>query len=113
MWKAISLWDLVFAKLVRKLCMNKLWQKQKTVYDDKTRRRLEKLMKKWMNSQVLQDKRKVFLSENKARIVVAMDRYECDGDEKSYEYKMKQVLVDFKAKAFIRAYKDRIDLTEF
>ena len=55
----------------------------------------------------------MFLSANKVRIVVAMDRHECDGDEKSYKYKMKQVLVDFKEKAFIRAYKDRIDLTEF
>ena len=61
----------------------------------------------------MQDKTKVFLSESKARIVVAMDRHECDGDEKSYKYKMKQVLVDLKAKDFIRAYKDRIDLTEF
>ena len=43
--------------------------------------------------------------------MVAMDRYESDSGEQSYEYKMKQVLVDLKAKPSIRAKKDW-DLTD-
>jgi hypothetical protein len=35
-----------------------------------------------------------------------MDRFESEGGEQSYEYKMKQVLVDIKAKPSIRAKKD-------
>jgi hypothetical protein len=59
----------------------------------------------------VQDKRKVFLPTDKGRIMVAMDRFESEGGEQSYEYKMKQVLVDLKAKPSIRAKKDW-DLTD-
>lgn len=52
------------------------------------------------------DNKKVFLPADKRRIMVAMDRYESIGDEESYEYKMKQVLVDLKAKPSIRAGED-------
>ena len=59
----------------------------------------------------LQDKTKVFLPADKGHIMVAMDKYENEGGEQSYEHKMKQVLVDLKAKPSIRANKDW-DLTE-
>ena len=59
----------------------------------------------------LQDKNKVFMPADKGRIMVAMDRWEVDGGEESYEYKMKQVLVDLKAKPSVRAKKDW-DLTD-
>ncbi len=60
---------------------------------------------------VLQDKKKVFLPADKGRIMVAMDKYESEGGDQSYEYKMKQVLVDLKAKPSLRAIKDW-DLTD-
>ncbi len=60
---------------------------------------------------VLQDKNKVFMPADKGRIMVAMDRWEIDGGEESCEYKMKQVLVDLKAKPSVRAKKDW-DLTD-
>ena len=60
---------------------------------------------------VLQDKKKVFLPADKGRIMVAMDKYESEGGDQSYEYKMKQVLVDLKAKPSLRANKDW-DLTD-
>ena len=60
---------------------------------------------------VLQDKNKVFLPADKGRIMVAMDKYESEGGDQSYEYKMKQVLVDLKAKPSLRANKDW-DLTD-
>ena len=40
-----------------------------------------------------------------------MDKYEDERGEQSYEHKMKQILVDPKAKPSIRANKDR-DLTD-
>ena len=59
----------------------------------------------------MKDKEKVFLPADKGRIMVAMDRYESRGGEESYEYKMKQVLVDLKARPSIRAGEDW-DLTD-
>ena len=59
----------------------------------------------------VQDKDKVFLPADKGRIMVVMDRWERDSGRDSYEYKMKQVLVDLKAKPSVRAKKDW-DLTE-
>ena len=59
----------------------------------------------------LQDKNKVFLPADKGRIMVAMDRWESINGEDSYEYKMKKVLIDLKAKPSIRSKKDW-DLTE-
>ena len=59
----------------------------------------------------LQDKNKVFLPADKGRIIVAMDRWESINGEDSYEYKMKKVLIDLKAKPSIRSKKDW-DLTE-
>ena len=50
----------------------------------------------------LQDKNKVFLPADKGRIMVAMDRWESINGEDSYEYKMKKVLIDLKAKPSIR-----------
>ena len=38
--------------------------------------------------------------------MVATDKYESDSGDQSYEYKMKQVLVDLKAKPSIRAKND-------
>ena len=43
--------------------------------------------------------------------MVAMDRWESINGEDSYEYKMKKVLIDLKAKPSIRSKKDW-DLTE-
>ena len=51
----------------------------------------------------LQDKTKVFLPADKGHVMVAMDKYENEGGEQSYEHKMKQVLVDLKVKPLIRA----------
>ena len=51
----------------------------------------------------MKDKELVFLPADKGRIMVAMDRYESAGGEESYEYKMKQVLVDLKARPSVRA----------
>jgi len=59
----------------------------------------------------MKDKEKVFLPADKGRIMVAMDRYESSGGEESYEYKMKQVLTDLKARPSIRAGEDW-DLTD-
>ena len=59
----------------------------------------------------MKDKEKVFLPADKGRIMVAMDRYESIGGEESYEYKMKQVLVDLKARPSLRAGEDW-DLTD-
>ena len=56
----------------------------------------------------LQDKNKVFLPADKGRIMVAMENI---NGEDSYEYKMKKVLIDLKAKPSIRSKKDW-DLTE-
>ena len=44
----------------------------------------------------MKDKEKVFLPADKGRIMVAMNRHESIGGEESYEYKMKQVLIDLK-----------------
>ena len=62
----------------------------------------------------MKDKEKVFLPADKGRIMVAMDRYESIGSEESYEYKMKKVLVDPKARPSIRAgeYWDLTDIKE-
>ena len=57
------------------------------------------------------DKEKVFLPADKGRIMVALDKYEHTNGEDSYEFKMKKVLSDLKAKPSIRANKDW-DLTE-
>ena len=57
------------------------------------------------------DKEKVFLPADKGRIMVAMDRYESEGGENRFEFKMKQVLVDLKATPSVRAGKDW-DLTQ-
>ncbi len=35
--------------------------------------------------------------------MVAMDKYESEGGDQSYEYKMKQVLVDLKAKPSLKS----------
>ena len=51
----------------------------------------------------MKDKEKVFLPADKGRIMVAMDRYESIGGEESYEYKLKQVIVDLKARPSLRA----------
>ena len=59
----------------------------------------------------MKDKEKVFLPADKGRIMVAMDRYESIGGEESYECKMKQVLVDLKARPSLRAGEDW-DLTD-
>lgn len=55
----------------------------------------------------LNDKNQEFLPADKGRIMVAMDKWEKDGGEESYESKMReQVLVDLKAKPCTRAGKD-------
>ena len=59
----------------------------------------------------MKDKEKVFLPADEGRIMVAMDRYERIGGEESYVDKMRQVLVDLKARLSIRAGQDW-DLTD-
>ena len=54
---------------------------------------------------------KVFLPADKGKVMVAMDKTIEKGGEESYEFKMKKVLDDMKAKPSIRANKDW-DLTE-
>ncbi|CAB3995642.1 uncharacterized protein LOC110052565 [Paramuricea clavata] len=54
----------------------------------------------------MKDENKVYLPADKGRIMVAMDRWESQGGENLYEFKMKQVLVDLKVKPSIRAGKD-------
>ena len=54
----------------------------------------------------MKDKEKVFLLADKGRIMVAMDRYESIRGEENYEYKMKLVLVDLKARPSKRAGED-------
>ena len=58
-----------------------------------------------------QDKDRVFIPADKGKVMVAMDKRMEKGGENSYEYKMKTVLEDMKAKPSIRANKDW-DLTE-
>ena len=54
---------------------------------------------------------KVFLPADKGKVMVAMDKTIEKGGEDSYEFKMKRVLEDMKAKPSIRANKDW-DLTD-
>ena len=54
---------------------------------------------------------RVYLPADKGKVMVAMDKSIDKGGEKSYEYKMKKVLDDMKAKPSRRANKDW-DLTE-
>jgi hypothetical protein len=56
-------------------------------------------------TKAMKDENKVYLPADKRRIMVAMDRWESQGGENSYEFKMKEVLVDLKAKPSIRAGK--------
>ena len=49
-------------------------------------------------TKALKDKDRIYLPADKGRIMVAMDRWESEGGEGSYEFKMKQVLADLKAK---------------
>ena len=58
-----------------------------------------------------EDEEKVYLPADKGKVMVAMDKTIEKGGENSYEYKMKKVLVDLKARPSIRANKDW-DLTE-
>ena len=53
----------------------------------------------------------MFIPADKGKVMVAMDKRMEKGGENSYEYKMKTVLEDMKAKPSIRANKDW-DLTE-
>ena len=46
----------------------------------------------------MKDQNTVYLPADKGRVMVAMDKWESHGGEDSYEFKMKQVLVDLKAK---------------
>ena len=61
--------------------------------------------------QTYTDAERVFLPADKGKVMVAMDRTEEKGGEESYEYKMKKVLADMKAKPSRRANKDW-DVTE-
>ena len=49
------------------------------------------------------DKERVFCSADKGKVMVAMDKTIKKGGENSYEFKMKKVLDDMKAKPSIRA----------
>ena len=132
MLKAIYLEDLVFVKLPLEFRMRTLQQKprkcvRKEIDEEIVEHEIDEIRenvkvtlekarhKKYKTNltkekssrkkKALQDNRKVFLPADKGRIMVAMDRYETDSGEQSYEYKMKQVLVDRKAKLSIRAKK--------
>ena len=61
--------------------------------------------------QTYTDAERVFLPADKGKVMVAMDRTEEKGGENSYEYKMKKVLADMKAKPSKRANQDW-DVTE-
>ena len=50
------------------------------------------------NKKAMMDKNRVFLPADKERIIVAMDKWECEENEERYEYKIKKVLADLKAK---------------
>ena len=89
---------------------------------EKTRKLLEKERGKKLKSNLTKeeksgkikarkDKDRVYLPADKGRIMVAMDKYEQENGENSYEHKMKKVLEDLKAKPSIRANEDW-DLTE-
>ena len=47
------------------------------------------------------DDNKVFLPTDKGRTMVAKDKWESQGGDQSYEFNMKQVLIDLKAKPSI------------
>ena len=49
------------------------------------------------------DKERVYLPADKGKVMVAMDKMEEKAGEESYEFKMKKVLADMKAKPSIRA----------
>ena len=90
-------------------CRNNLWGGDVKVILEKTRHKYKTNLTKEESSgkrKALQDKNKVFLPADKGRIMVAMDRYESAGGEQSYEYKMKQVLIDLKARPSKTAKKD-------
>ena len=57
------------------------------------------------------DKDRVYLPADKGKVMVAMDKTVNKGGENSYEFKMRKVLEDMKAKSSVRANKDW-DLTE-
>ena len=57
------------------------------------------------------DKERIYLPADKGKVMVAMERTEERGGEASYEFKMKKVLEDMKAKPSTRANRDW-DLTE-
>ena len=54
------------------------------------------------NKKAMMDENSVFLPADRGRIMVTMDKWESEGKEESYEYKMKKVLTDSKAKPFIK-----------
>ena len=58
-----------------------------------------------------QDKERVYIPADKGKVMVAMEKTEEKGGENSYQFKMKKVLNDMKAKPSTRANKDW-DLTE-
>ena len=57
------------------------------------------------------DTERIYLPADKGKVMVAMDKSIKRGGENSYEFKMKEVLKDLKAKPSIRANKDW-DITE-
>ena len=80
-------------------------QKKKKIKSNLTRQ--EEIGRK----KAYKDKDRVYLPADKGKVMVAMDKTEEKGGETSYEFKMKKVLEDMKAKPSIRANKDW-DLTE-
>ena len=92
----------------------------------KLREKVKNLLKKQKNTKIksnltreeergrkkaYEDKDKVYLPADKGKVMVAMDKTVEKGGENSYEFKMKKVMDDMKAKPSIRAGKDW-DLTE-
>ena len=53
-----------------------------------------------------EDKERVYLPADKGKVMVAMDKTIIKGGENSYEFKMKKVLEDMKAKPSVRAGED-------
>ena len=80
-------------------------QKEKVIKSNLTKQ--EKIGKK----KAYEDEDKVYLPADKGKVMVAMDKSIEKGGENSYEFKMKKVLDDMKAKPSVRTNKDW-DLTD-
>ena len=105
-------------------------EQQKINQQQKIRRNVQELLKKEAKKPIRQnlntkekkgkveaerDKKRVFLPADKGKGMVVMDKYEKDGGTESYEFKMKKVLEEMKAKKLTRRKEGEVqawDITE-